>query len=55
MITNNYGLRQGGNYIGSWDSEIAISLFLFSILLSFLNKDKEVEKKKGAYRNIVRN
>ena len=43
MVTNNYGLGQGGNKIGRLDSGISFS-FPFHFL-SFLGKGKGVEKR----------
>jgi len=52
MITNNYSLGQGGNKIGSLDLGISVFPFLFSIILSFLDKRKGVDE-KGGYRIVI--
>ena len=51
MITDNYGLEQGGDKIGGLDSGISFS-FPFHFL-SFSDKRKGVEK-GGGKRSIIR-
>jgi hypothetical protein len=54
MVTNSYGLGQGGNKMGRLDSGISFLFpFLFSIFSS-LDKGEWAEKKMGEYSNILK-